>query len=94
MINALQVQVWLQRQLFLAQARVQLYEILLLQLRNRRGVDTALENIREVYSKGGTRSNAHTQLASEALAALADNRPGHRIEDVLRRWLPSNEAAL
>lgn len=94
MINVLQVQVWLQRQLFLAQARVQLYEILLLQLRNRRGVDTALENIREVYSKGGTRSNAHTQLASEALAALADNRPGHRIEDVLRRWLPSNEAAL
>lgn len=52
MINVLQVQVWLQRQLFLAQARVQLYEILLLQLRNRRGVDTALENIREVYSKG------------------------------------------
>lgn len=42
MINVLQVQVWFQRQLFLAQARVQLYEILLLQLRNRRGVDTAL----------------------------------------------------
>jgi len=89
-----QIQVFLQRQCFLAQARVQLYEILLLQLRNRRGVDTALENIREVYSGGGKRTNAHTQLATEALAALADNRPGHQFEDVLMRWLPDNEAAL
>lgn len=84
----------LQRRLFLADARQRFYETLLLQLRNRRGVDTALENIREVCSKGGKRSNAHSQLATEALAAQADNRPGHRIEDVLMRWLPNNEAAL
>ncbi|NDL64284.1 type II secretion system F family protein [Acerihabitans arboris] len=82
------------RRTFTGRYRQPFYETLRFLLENKKPLEDALRMIGEVHSDFGRRWHPYCDLVDDCLEAVADNRAGRSMQDVLAAWAPREEAAL
>lgn len=82
------------RATFTGKYRRPFYETLRFLLENGKAEAEAFRMIGDVHTDFGRRWHPYNELVQDCLQALGDNRPGHQLLDVLKLWVPPNEAAL
>src|SRR5476649_159885 len=82
------------RRTFTGHYRQPFYETLRFLLENRKPLEDALRMIGEVHTNFGRRWHPYSDLVDDCLEAIADNRAGRSMQDVLAAWAPREEAAL
>ncbi|WP_431022229.1 Pilus assembly protein PilR [Erwinia rhapontici] len=82
------------RRSFTGKYRQPFYETLRFLLENKKSFKEALNLIGDVHTDFGRRWHPYIELVEDCLEAIADNRAGHSLPDVLAAWVPREEAAL